>query len=540
MSKTIYTIGVDYGTDSARAVLVDVSDGRILSGATMNYPRWAKGLYCDPIKQQFRQHPLDYLECLEDVLTRVIRDCPDPSMIRAIAVDTTGSTPCFTDAQGMPLSLKSEFADNPAAMFILWKDHTGNDEAEEFVKACARHTPNYASQSGNYYSSECTWPKVLHTLRTSPEVRESAYCFVDECDFITNVLTGCRDFSRMKWGHCIPGAKQLWNADWGGYPPKSFFEEVDPLLVPVFERTPAVNYACSQAAGTLCPEWAEKLGLSTDVVIGVGNCDAHSGAVGAGVRRGRAVLNMGTSACYMAVMPKEEVKGQFIEGLFGQSVGTILEDYKGYETGLSAFGDIFAWFKRTLAWPLKQFGLDESAEDRILIALTAEAEKLPLRDDAPFATDHFNGRRAPDPSNTVTAGIAGLKITTSAPEIYAALVEAAAFGSKACIDQYTDNGIVIDEMVAVGGIAQKSPYVMQVLADVLGRPIAVSSCKDGCALGAAIHGAVAAGIYPDVITAEDAMAQPILKTYTPNPATKEFYERRYIRYKALSKCIEQK
>ena len=188
-------------------------------------------------------------------------------------------------------------------------------------------------------------------------MRREAYAFVDECDFITNLLTGCRSFAAMKWGHCIPGAKQLWNRDWGGYPPESFFSEIDPLLVPVLRRIPQVNYACSVKAGTLCPEWAEKLGLSTDVVIGVGNCDAHSGAVGAGVRPGVAVLNLGTSACYMAVMPVEEMKGHFIEGLFGQSEDTILEGYMGYETGLSAFGDIFAWFKR-----LTGRSLDELAD----------------------------------------------------------------------------------------------------------------------------------------------------------------------------------
>lgn len=518
-----YTIGVDYGTDSARALLVDASSGAILASAVSPYSRWAEGRWCDLLSQQFRQHPLDYIECLETVLREVVAACPDPAAIRAIAVDTTGSTVCFTDREGMPLSLRKDFAEDPDAMFILWKDHTGTAEAEEFTSAGARHEPNYICQSGNHYSAECTWAKVLHVLRTNEAVRREAWAFVDECDFVTNLLTGCRSFDDMKWGHCIPGAKQLWNKDWGGYPPEWFFEEVDPLLIPVLRRIPNVNYASSNAAGTLCSEWAEKLGLSTSVVVGVGNCDAHSGAVGAGVRPGTAVLNLGTSACYMAVMPVEEMKGHFIDGLFGQSEGTILEGYIGYETGLSAFGDIFAWFKRLTGRPLDE--------------LAAEASGIALRDDLPLATDFFNGRRAPNPSNIVTANIAGLRITTGPAEIYRALVEAAAFGSKACIDQYLDGGIRIDKMIAVGGIAKKSPFVMQMLCDVFGRPVEVSECSDACALGAAVHAAVAAGLYPSVLAAEDAMCHGAYATYAPDAQRHEFYLRRYARYQELAQFI---
>ena len=518
-----YTIGIDYGTDSARAVLVDASCGRIVASATSNYTRWAEGRWCDPLTQQFRQHPLDYIECLEAVLREVVAACPDPSAICAIGVDTTGSTVAMTDRSGMPLSLKPEFAEDPDAMFVLWKDHTGTVEAEEFTAAGARHEPNYICQSGNHYSSECTWAKVLHILRKNAAVREAAWGFVDECDFVTNLLTGCRDFGEMKWGHCIPGAKQLWNKDWGGYPPEWFFEEIDPLLLPVLRRIPQVNYASSEKAGTLCPEWAEKLGLSTSVVVSVGNCDAHSGAVGAGVRPGVAVLNLGTSACYMAVMPVEEMRGHFIEGLFGQSEGTILAGYMGYETGLSAFGDIFAWFKRL--------------SGRQLPELAEEASGIALRDDLPLATDFFNGRRAPNPSNIVTGSISGLRITTSAAEIYRALVEAAAFGSKACIDQYLDGGIRIDKMIAVGGIAQKSPFVMQMLCDVLGRPIEVSDCKDACAMGAAVHASVAAGLYGSVLEAEDALCPGACATYNPDPERHAFYLRRYERYQELAQFV---
>lgn len=515
-----FTIGVDFGTDSARAVLADASDGSVLASAARNYPRWADGLYCDAAVQQFRQHPLDYIECLEGVLKEVVGACPDPSAIRAIAVDTTGSTVCMADADGMPLSLQSGFEGDPDAMFILWKDHTATVEAAEFTSAGAKYEPNYICQSGNHYSSECTWAKVLHTVRKSEKVRRSATGFIDECDFVTALLTGARGYASMKWGHCIPAAKQLWNKDWGGYPPEWFFESIDPILIPYLRAVPHDNYASSRKAGTLCHEWAAKLGLGTGVVIGVGNCDAHSGAVGAGVRPGTAVLNLGTSACYMAVMPVEEMKGHFIDGLFGQAEGTILEGYMGYETGLSAFGDIFAWFRRLTGRPLDELG--------------KEAEAIALRDDLPLATDFFNGRRAPNPSNTVTAGISGLRITTGPAEIYRALVEAAAFGSRACIDQYLDGGIRIDRMIAVGGIALKSPFVVQTLCDVLGRPVEVSGCSDACALGSAIHAAVAAGLYGSVLEAEDAMCPGSCAVYTPDASRREFYQHRYEKYGRLA------
>lgn len=537
MNEKLYTIGIDYGSDSARAVLTNALTGDVVASSSMNYPRWMKGLYCDAAAQQHRQHPLDYIECLEAILSEIVSKCDDRGAIKAIAVDTTGSTPCFTDAQGMPLSLREEFKDDPDAMFILWKDHTGAVEAEEITAACAQHDPNYACQSGNHYSSECTWAKVLHTVRKSAAVRDAARGIIEEADFITNLLTGCRDFAEMKIGHCLPSVKQLWKKDWGGFPPEEFFAGIDPMLPKFRAMTPNVNYGCHVAAGTLCPEWAEKLGLSTSVVIGVGNCDAYSGAIGAGIEVGKAVLNLGTSACYMAIAPLEETAGKIIDGIFGQADDSVIEGYCGYESGLSAFGDIFAWFRKLLDWPAKAFGL-EDVEGKIIPALTRAAAALPLRDDDPIATDHFNGRRCPEPNNFLTAGIAGLHITTSAPEIFKALVEAAAFASKAAIDIYIDNGVRIDSMVAIGGIAQKSPYVMQVLADVVGRPIEVSDCKDSCALGAAIYAAVAAGLYDNVFSAEKAMCPGICATYTPDPAKHDFYMRRYEKYKAFSKFNE--
>lgn len=533
MVKTTFTIGIDYGTDSARAVLLNAADGTVQASSTMLYPRWMEGRYCNAPLQEIRQHPLDYLECLEHILKEVTAACPDRSAIRAIAVDSTGSTPCFTDAQGQPLALRPEFAEDPDAMFVLWKDHSGWKEADEITAACAASTPNYACQTGNHYSSECTWAKVLHIARKSEKVRDAAAGIIEEADFITNTLTGCRDFTEMRISRCIPVAKMMYSRRWGGFPPDSFFAGIDPILPKFRHMTPDSNWCSHNAAGTLCQEWADKLGLSTDVVIGVANCDAHSGAVGAGIKPGKAVLNIGTSACYMAIAPAADMEGRVIEGIFGQADDSIIEGYCGMEAGLSAFGDIFAWLRRLLAWPLKAFGI-EGVEEKIMAALTEQAEALSLNEDAPFATDFLNGRRCPKPNNSITAGIAGLRLGTTAPEIYRALVEAAAFASKAAIDLYIDNGVAVDTLVGIGGITQKSPFVMQMLADVLGRTVEVSDCKDSCALGSAIHAAVAAGLYPDVFTAEDALCPGTMASYVPDPERHAFYMRRYEKYKALA------
>lgn len=545
-----FVIGIDYGTDSARAVLVDASCGDVLASSVAAYPRWGRGLYCDAALQQFRQHPLDYLECLEKVLRDVVGACEDPLAIKAISVDTTGSTPCFVDAKARPLSMDESFAEDPDAMFVLWKDHSSAKESELITARCAEHTPNFACHTGNDYSPECFWTKVLHILRTNQAVREAAVSVIEECDFITATLTGVADYRDIKPGHCAAGAKHLWAEEWGGFPPESFFESVDPLLLPILRNLNPDNRTCDFAAGTLCPEWAAKLGLGTGVVIGYGNIDSHSGAVGAGIADGTIVMNIGTSACYMAAVPKEKMGGRIVDGVFGQVDDAIIPGLVGFEAGLSAFGDAFAWLKKTLSWPLRGIlsgaevspeveSLLRKAEDDILVNLTREAQALPLSIDAPFATDHLNGRRTPNPDGSLSAGFAGLKITTSAPEMFRAIVEAVAFASRTVIDYYESNGIDVSRLVAVGGISQKSPYVMQTLADVMGRRIEVSACKDSCAMGAAVYASVAGGIWPDVVTAQSHICPGSAAQYIPEPSKKEIYDQRYARYQALVSFCEK-
>ena len=535
-----YVIGIDFGTDSARAILVDVSDGREMASCTSYYKRWAKGLYCDTTIDRYRQHPLDYIESLEEVLTGVLSECPDKGRVKAISIDSTGSSPCLADANLKPLSLYPEFSEDPDAMFVLWKDHTSEKEAARIIDLCTSgEFSNYICHTGNTYSAECFWCKVAHVLHSSDVLREKAVTVIEECDFIPALLTGCKDVAELKTSRGVSGEKWLWAKEWGGFPPKEFFEALDPVLLPMLDHMPDPHYYCEEAAGHLCEEWADKLGLSTDVVIGVGNIDSYSGAVGGGVAYKKMVMNMGTSACYIAVVPTEVMAGRLIDGVFGQVDGMILPGHDGFEVGLSSFGDAFAWLRRLLSWPIEQLlpedadpGLKKKMTERILPALTAEAEKLPLRLEAPLATDYFNGRRNPVLNTSITASLTRLKIHTSAPELFYAIVESTAFATKAILDHMDSRNVAIDELVAVGGVAQKSPFVMQLMADVVQREISVSATKNAGAMGAAIHAAVASGLYPSVRAAQEAMCPPVISTYRPtsDKARIDLLMKRYERY----------
>ena len=538
-----YVIGVDYGTDSARAILVDAGDGSVIAARTEAYPRWAEGRYSDAAADRFRQHPKDYLEVLETVLRDVVGKCPQPERIRGISVDTTASTPCLTDENLTPLSLTPGFEEEPDAMFVLWKDHTGMAESREINALCDGEKLPYTRHCGYSYSAENFWAKILHIFRTNPRVAEKAWSAIECCDFVTASLTGCHSLEELKPGHCCIGAKWMWAEEWGGYPPASFLDRLDPRLKGL--HLPQENYGCHELAGTLCPEWAVKLGLGTDVVVGAGNVDSYSGAVGGGVRHRTIVMNLGTSSCYMAVMPKEKFGDRIIDGLFAQVDGSILPGQVGFEVGLSAFGDAYAWVKKLVSWPLRELaekqpelkGTLKAAEDRLIADLSEAAARLPQREDAPLATDYLNGRRSPFCDNSLTGTLAGLKLGTTAPELFRALVEATAFATKAVMDHLKAGGVEIDRYVAVGGVAQKSPLVMQMLSDVLEAPISVSASKDSCALGAAIHAAVVAGLYPTVEAAEEALCPPIATTYTPVPSA--ILRARYRKYLALTGLDEK-
>ncbi|MEK7720679.1 MAG: ribulokinase, partial [Bacteroidota bacterium] len=454
---TKYTLGVDYGTDSVRTVLVDASNGNEISHSVFYYPRWKAGKYCDPANNRFRQHPLDYLEGLEKTITDVIQKVPSDvaQNVVAISVDTTGSTPVAVDKNGTPLALNSAFAENPNAMFVLWKDHTATAEAEEInILARSWGGVDFTKFEGGIYSSEWFWAKILHVLREDAAVCNAAYSWVEHCDWIPALLTGKTDPLEMKRSRCAAGHKAMWHAEFDGLPAEDFLQKLDPLLSGLRSRLYKETFTCEVKAGNLSPEWAKRLGLTENVAVGVGSFDAHIGALGGEIKPYYLSKIMGTSTCDILIAPSEEFGNKFVKGICGQVDGSVLPGMLGLEAGQSAFGDVYAWFKTLLLGPAEQLinrssKLDASAKAALIEELaggmipwlTAEAEKIAIGETGIVALDWLNGRRTPDANQLLKGAIFGLNLGSEAPGIFRALVEATAFGSKKIIDRFAEEGI---------------------------------------------------------------------------------------------------
>ena len=539
-----YVIGLDYGTDSVRAVLLDSADGKELASSVFYYPRWAEGRYCDAQNQQFRQHPLDYIEGLSATIKAVLEKAgPEAaSYVRGISVDTTGSTPVAVDENGTPLARKPGFEENPNAMFVLWKDHTSIHEAAHINKVASTKEVNYLQYVGGIYSTEWFWAKLLHILRTDEAIRPHIYSWVEHCDWIPFLLTGGSSVKDMKRSVCAAGHKSLYAEEFGGLPPEDFFTDIDPLLKGYRARLFDKTFTSAEVAGKLSDEWASRLGLSTDVVVGIGAFDCHMGAVGAELEPYMLSKTIGTSTCDIMVVSEQEMKGVLVSGICGQVHGSVIPGMVGLEAGQSAFGDVYAWFKEVLLWPIKNMGLAQEAiehlEKDLLMRLSEAASKRPLTKNSVIAVDWLNGRRTPDANQGLTAAIGGLQLGTDAPEIFRALVEATCFGARAIVERFIAEGIVIKGLIAMGGVAQKSAFIMQTMADVIGMPIKVHASEQTCAAGAAMFAATAAGIYPDVQAAMKAMGQGFDKSYIPDSERHELYNFRYEKYKSLGGWVE--
>ncbi len=550
-----YVIGIDYGTDSVRSVVVDTSNGEIAGSSVFEYPRWKKGLYCDPSINQFRQHPLDYIEGLEQSVSGAIKAL-SPEIINSIAgitVDTTGSTPVAVDKDGTPLSLKSGYESNPDAMFVLWKDHTGVKEADEINKLSKTWGgTDFTKYEGGIYSSEWFWAKILHVLRHSKEVRKDAFSWVEHCDWIPGLLTGKTDPLKLKRSRCAAGHKAMWHEDFDGLPDEKFLTKLDPLLSGLRERLFSETYTCDTEAGIISPEWAKRLGLPAEVKIGAGTFDAHSGAAGGEIKPYHLVKVMGTSTCDMIVAPLKEAGDKLVAGICGQVDGSIIPGMLGLEAGQSAFGDIYAWFVRLLMWPVNNLisemtWLDEKSRKRIIeesgdqmiVRLSEQAEGIPVEETSIIALDWMNGRRTPDANQSLKGAITGLSLGSDAPRIFRALVEATAFGSKMINERFISEGIRIDEVIAIGGVAKKNPFVMQIVADVLNMPIKVAASEQTCALGSAMAASVVAGVYKDIPEAQKAMGGGFEKEYRPDPSRAKKYETLFRKYKELGQLIEK-
>lgn len=553
MTQTKYTIGLDYGTDSVRSLIVNVKNGEEVSGAVFEYPRWKKQLYCDAPNNQFRQHPKDYLEGMEFTIVEALKKAPVgvAENVVGISIDTTGSTPVPVDEKGTPLSLTPGFEENPNAMFVLWKDHTSVKEADEINKLSKEWNIDFTRFEGGIYSSEWFWAKLLHVIREDAGVYRAAYSWVEHCDWIPAILTGNANPKTLKRSRCAAGHKAMWHEAFGGLPSEEFLVKLDPLLSGLRDRLYKETYTCDISAGHLTPEWATKLGLPASVKVGVGAFDAHLGAVGAEIEPYYVSKVMGTSTCDMLIAPMAEMGDKLVSGICGQVDGSIVPGMLGMEAGQSAFGDIYAWFKRVLVWPTEQIIATSSLIDeptkikmineissRIIPELTKAAELIPMEESSIVALDWMNGRRTPDANQNLKGVISGLNLGSDAPRIFRALVEATAFGSKAIADRFVSEGVRIDGVIALGGVAKKSPFVMQIVCDVLNMPIKVARSEQACALGSAMAASVVAGVYPTIAEAQKRMGGGFEKTYFPIPSNVARYAKSYAKYVALGKIIE--
>lgn len=546
--KDHFVIGVDYGTDSVRSIIVNAANGQEVASSVFNYPRWKEGLYCDATRQQFRQHPLDYIEGLEQTIRSCLAQAGSgiAAAVKAISIDTTGSTPVAVDEAGRPLSLLPRFENNPNAMFVLWKDHTAVKEAAEINAHAEKFDTNYLQYVGGIYSSEWFWAKLLWVLREDEAVRGACYSFVEHCDWIPFLLTGGSHVAEMKRSVCAAGHKALWAEDFGGLPPDSFFSSLDPLLAGFTTRLFTKTFTADKPAGNLSAEWAGRLGLSTDVMVGVGAFDAHMGAVGGQIAPYRLSKVMGTSTCDMLVAPVNEMKGKLVRGICGQVPGSIIPGMIGLEAGQSAFGDAYAWFRNVLAWPLrhiKTFPMDEDAIndgiEKIIPELGKQAAALPLEGITELSVDWFNGRRTPDANQLLQGAITGLILGTDAPRIFRAVVEGTCFGARAIVDRFIEEGVPIKGLIGLGGVAKKSPFIMQMMADVMNMPIRIHRSEQTCALGAAMFAATVAGLYPRVEEAMHAMGGGFDAEYLPDANRTGFYEKRYQQYIRTGKFLHE-
>ena len=529
-----YAMGLDYGTNSVRALIVDVADGREVGTCVWRYERGEAGIVVDLSDPNLaRQHPCDYIKGIEESVKGALQDAAatdefSPDDVIGIGVDTTGSTPLPVDKDGEALALKDAFTDNPNAMAWLWKDHTGHAEAAEITKKAAELRPQYLAKCGGTYSSEWFWSKVLRCQRVAPEVYDAAFTWVEIADWIPALLTDTTPPDQVKRCICAAGHKAMFNPSWGGYPDAEFLAALSPDLVALRKTLPDEAYDIADAVGTLSGEWAGKLGLPAGIPVAAGAFDAHLGAVGSGIRPGVLVKIIGTSTCDMGVAPLDAELPD-IPGLCGIVPESILPGYYGLEAGQSAVGDIFNWYVNRI----QPGGAGKGSHE----ALTGDAEKLKPGESGLLVLDWNNGNRTILVDQRLTGLMLGMTLHTSPAEMYRAIIEATAFGARTIMERFEEYGVSIDRVVNCGGISVKNPMVMQIYADVMNRPLEISRSAQTCALGAAMAGAVVAGCenggYDDFQQAVDAMTGILETKFEPIKENADTYDRLYGLYRKL-------
>ncbi|MBV6459469.1 MAG: Ribulokinase [Fimbriimonadaceae bacterium] len=524
MPQTTFSLGVDYGTNSVRALIVDTRDGREVGSAVWNYRHGEDGIVLDAKDPHLaRQHPQDYFDGFSAAVKAALEIASadrefQKDKIVGIGVDTTGSTPVPVDARGTPLACIADFGDDPNAMAWLWKDHTAWAEAGEITELAERRDEPYLKKCGGTYSSEWFWSKILHCARVAPAVFEKAFSWVECQDLVPAWLTGETDPLKLKRGVCAAGHKAMFHADWGGLPSEAFLRELDPRLPGLRSRLYQRTHTADQEAGKLTAERAADSNLPAGVPVAVGAFDAHLGAVGSGVCLGTMVKIMGTSTCDILVGDESLPD---IPGVCGMVPGSVIPGQIGIEAGQSAVGDLFNWCAKQL-----HGGENAHAE------LNRDAAKLRPGESGLLALDWNNGNRTILVDPLLTGLLIGQTLHSTPAEIYRALIEATAFGARKILERIESYGVAVERIVVCGGVAVKSELTLQIYADVCNRPIQVSRTEHTCALGAAICGSVVGGVHADIPAAIAAMTGIKPTVYLPS-ASAGLYDRLFKLYSRL-------
>ena len=531
MSK--YSIGLDFGTNSCRSVIIDISDGREFGTTVFDYPSGELGILTDPSDPNVaRQNPQDYIDGLKFVITGSLEEAKandpefDANEVIGIGVDTTGSTPVPVDENGTPLALSDKFKNNLNAMVWLWKDHTAHAEAAEITSKAEELRPQYLAKCGGTYSSEWWWSKILHLKRCAPEVFDAAHSFIEHCDYIPALLAGNTDPSSIKRSVCAAGHKAMYSHEWGGLPDKEFLNELDPALSDLRDRLFSEAFSSEKSAGNLCKEWAQRTGLAEGTPIAVGAFDCHMGAVACGVKEGVLTKILGTSTCDIAVMPNTKALDD-VPGVCGIVDGSVLPGHYGIEAGQSAVGDIFLWLVNNLV--PDSYGT--STDDKFVKMEEMMSESSPGSSGL-LALDWNNGNRTILVDVRLSGLLVGQTLQTKAHEIYRAYIEATAFGALTIINRIEEYGVPINEVVTTGGLAVKNDTLMQIYADVLNRPLKVAISDQTCAVGAAMFGASCSGDY-QISELQNNCSKVREEIYNPNSDHVAVYKDLYSLYLEL-------
>ncbi len=524
----MFTLGIDYGTNSVRALVVRCSDGAEFGSSVVNYPSGSQGVLLDPKDHNLaRQHPNDYLVGLEKSVKGALAAAKKkkgfaPDKIIGIGVDSTGSSPIPVDASNRPLASDKKWKKNLHAQCWLWKDHTSVDEAARITALAAQHRPQFIAKCGNTYSSEWFWSKIWHCLNVAPDVFNAAYSWVELADWIPSVLAGADLPAKVVRGVCCAGHKALYSDEWGGLPDKEFLALLDPKLADLRDRLYEQAHDATVPAGALSAEWAKKLGLRAGIPIAIGEMDVHYGAIGCGVAEGVLVKVIGTSTCDCGVVSAQKTVPD-IPGICGIVKGAILPGFYGIEAGQSAVGDIFKWWVEVVC----------EGDAKTHARFSKDAAQRQPGQSGLLALDWNNGNRTILVDQRLTGLLLGQTLYTTPAEIYRALIEATAFGARAILERIKEYGVPVNRIVCAGGIAEKNPMLMQIYADITGCTMQVSGSSQACALGSAISAAVLAGAHANFPTAQKAMTSVAPKSYKPNAPAQKTYDRLYALYRQV-------